>query len=386
MNKSRLRLTILVLAALSLLSACNMPRRATPTQSGSGLIYTVAAQTVNAQLTQVNQPPGTPFAATFTPPSALPSVTPLSFTPFPTTAPQSASATPTTCDRGAFVKDVNFPDNTRVNPGESFVKTWQIKNVGSCTWTTSYTVVFADGDQMGAPAAQPLTGNVAPGETIDISISLKAPNEPGTYRSDFKLRNANNVSFGLGNQNRPFWVQVRVPGSTSLLFDILAQADVATWTSGAGNEAGTALTFEGAAEDTNGAVKILDGAKLETGATSGKILLMYPRRAENGFVTGLFPVYRVQSGDHFKARIGFIIPSGNKCGSGRVKFQLYYKEGDSGVKLLKEWSKTCNGSLLQVDVDLNSLRGKDVQIALVVFADGSATDDWAIWNSPRIEH
>jgi hypothetical protein len=40
--------------------ACNMPRGGgTPTPSGAEILYTAAAQTVEAQLTQVNQPPAT---------------------------------------------------------------------------------------------------------------------------------------------------------------------------------------------------------------------------------------------------------------------------------------------------------------------------------------
>jgi hypothetical protein len=41
---------------------------------------------------------------------------------------------------------------------------------------------------------------------------------------------------------------------------------------------------------------------------------------------------------------------------------------------------------MPVDVSLSALKGKEVQFAFTVRADGDATDDWAIWNSPRIEH
>ena len=387
MRALRQPLLILVALILILLSACNMPRRSTPTESGSSLIYTVAAQTVNAQLTLANQPPGTQFvAATFTPPGFFPSATPPPTLPLPATASPVPTATAPPCDRAKFIADVNFPDNTKVNAGESFVKTWRLGNDGSCTWTTAYALVFTGGDQMGAPAAVPLTASVSPGGSIDISVTLKAPDDGGTFRGDFKLRNASNVIFGIGEKNNPFWVKVRVPVATGLLFDFLTQADAAVWTTGAGSEAGSALTFGGASDDANGAAKIVDQVKLETGATSGKILLMFPKRVENGFVSGLFPVYKVQSGDHLKARLGFMIPTGDSCGSGKVKFQVYSKEGDGELKLLKEWIKSCNKSLLPIDLDLSALKGKDVRFAFAVRADGAFTDDWAIWNSPRIEH
>ncbi len=381
MTTSRQHLATFTLIALWLLSACNLPGKPTPTQSGVGLIYTVAAQTVNAQQTQVNRPPGTAFVgSTFTPSALLVSPTPL---PPTVTLPPGSTALP--CDRGKFVTDVNFPDNTQVKSGEGFVKTWRLRNDGSCTWTTDYGLVFVSGEAMGAPAALPLTGHVPPGETIDISVSFTAPDAGGTHRAEFKLRNANNVIFGLGGENNPFWVQIKVPVATGLLFDFLVQASTAVWTTGTGTDAGAALTFDGAAEDANGAAKIMDRVRLETGATSGKILLTFPRHEDNGYVTGLFPTYKVQSGDHFKARLGFMIPSGENCGSGKVKFQLWYKEGDGELKLLKEWNKSCNGSFLPVDVDLSSLKGKEVRLAFSVRADGNSSDDWAIWNSPLIQ-
>jgi hypothetical protein len=384
MNSLRQRLSIAVALVLILLSACTMPRKETPTQSGSSLIYTVAAQTVNAQLTQVNRPPGTSFAgATFTPPAFLPSATPVPPTPLPgTRAPSPISST---CDRAKFVKDVSYPDNTPVKTGETFVKTWQLGNDGSCTWTTAYAMVFSGGNSMGAPAVVPLTGNVAPGETIDISVSLTAPADGGIQRGEFKLRNANNVIFGMGDENKPFWVQIKVPVASGLLYDFLTQADAAVWVSGLGGEAGSALTFEGAADDPNGAVKILDQIRLETGIISGKILYMFPKHESSGFVTGVFPAYKVQSGDHLKARIGFMIPTGEDCGSGKVTFQVYYKEGDGELSLLNEWTKSCTGSLMPIDLNLSSLKGKEVRFAFSVRANGDYADDWAIWNSPRIE-
>jgi len=387
MSPHQQRLSVTLALVLLILSACNLPRNSTPTESGSGLIYTAAAETVNAQMTLANRPPGTQFAAaTFTPPGYIPSPTSPPSTAIPAGTTLAPSATPVPCDRARFVKDVNFPDNTPVKPGETFVKTWRLENAGSCTWTTAYNMVFTGGDQMGAPAALPLTGNVSPGGTIDLSVTLKAPADGGTYRSEFKLRNASSVIFGLSDGDKPFWVQIKVPVITGLLFDFLVKANAATWTSGIGNDPGTALAYDGALDDANGAAKVVDQVKLETGLTSGKILLTVPKHDDNGFVSGLFPAYKVQKSDHLRARLGFMIPSGDSCGSASVKFQVYYKEGDGDLKLLDQWTKKCNGSLLPIDLDLSALSGREVRFAFTVSADGSFADDWAIWNSPRIEH
>ena len=90
-------------------------------------------------------------------------------------------------------------------PGQKFTKTWRLKNTGSCTWTSGYSLVFFSGEAMGASAASRLTtGTVAPGEEFDISVELEAPVTPGTYRANFKLRNTDGIIFGLGDKSGPF--------------------------------------------------------------------------------------------------------------------------------------------------------------------------------------
>jgi len=91
----------------------------------------------------------------------------------------------------------------------------------------------------------------------------------------------------------------------------------------------------------------------------------------------------VVSGEHFKAKIGFLALSDGSCGTGNAKFQLNYKE--SGVlKPLGEWTDTCDGVLKDLDVDLSSIAGKTVQFALAVLANGAAGQDWAVWVNPRV--
>jgi hypothetical protein len=65
-------------------------------------------------------------------------------------------------------------------------------------------------------------------------------------------------------------------------------------------------------------------------------------------------------------------------------FQVFYIDGGS-TKLLAEWNKTCDGSLIPINIDLSSLKGKTVKFILAVRSGTSFQDDWAIWNSLRIE-
>ncbi len=114
-----------------------------------------------------------------------------SFTPIaPTTAP-----TEDNCDKAKFITDVTVLDGTIFPPNEVFTKTWRIKNTGTCTWTTGYALVFDGGAQMGGASPKFLTGNVAPGETVDLSINFTSPATEGDYTGNWQIRNASNVLF-----------------------------------------------------------------------------------------------------------------------------------------------------------------------------------------------
>jgi len=373
---------------LIMLSACNMPGKNTPTPSGFDQISTSAAQTVMAQLTQVSGPPAGTLVPTFAQPTStfgVPLPTPVLPSPkSPETA--TAEAASGSCDMARFVKDVTVSDNTEFAPGATFIKTWKLQNAGTCTWTTAYQVVFVKGDKMGAPDAVPIPQNVPPGSTVDVSVSMQAPNTPGVYRGDWKLRNPSGQIFGTDKKNAPFYVQIVVaePTTGGSILDFVSKSKSASWYSGLGNNLpGNPLTFNGAIDDPNGYAGIRDGVLMENGQTSGKLLMTIPRREQDGYVYGLYPAYTVRPGDHFRARIGFAANADNKCGGGEAVFLLAYLEGTSVVEV-QEWRQSCDGQMLKVDLSLANLAGKTLQFILVVQANGSFLDDFAIWNSPII--
>ncbi len=111
----------------------------------------------------------------------------------------------------AFVQDINVPDDTIFAPGETFEKTWQLRNIGTCPWTTDYSVIFAGGDDMGSPLSAPLESPVVPGQTVDITVPLTAPETLGIYRSDFLMADAAGNPFGVdGFADQVIWVQIEV--------------------------------------------------------------------------------------------------------------------------------------------------------------------------------
>jgi uncharacterized protein YraI len=134
----------------------------------------------------------------------------------PTTAPGSqptATPAPTACsDAAVLVADITVPDNTQFTPNAGFVKTWRIRNSGTCSWDGRYRLVHAGGHPLGVSAtAFPLPGVVAPGQFIDLSLNMVAPTTANVYQSDWKLLNPAGVAFGVGrNANGPFWAKIVV--------------------------------------------------------------------------------------------------------------------------------------------------------------------------------
>jgi len=189
------KFSILIITGLMIaaLQACNLPFL----KQDSAAVQTAAALTVQAQLTQT-APLATP-TFTLVPFPTLPLASP---SPTATLAP-AATAT-SSCDNASFITDVTYPDNTVVNAGDSFTKTWRLKNIGACSWTSSYAIVFMNGESMAGPSAQALVGNVNPGQTVDLSVDLTAPATNGTHTGNWGLRNAAGVIFSH------FYVQIIV--------------------------------------------------------------------------------------------------------------------------------------------------------------------------------
>ncbi len=396
------RLVAVLLLITLVLSACNLPSAKTPTPDNTGLIHTIAAQTVEAQLTLEaagnqgsqngdSQQPGdqqdTGSLATQTE-TPFPSLTPQ---PLPSDTPiPSPSITPIPCDHITWGKDVTIPDGTELVPGEIFTKTWRLQNTGTCTWTSGYSLVFESGEAMGAPPATQLTtGTVPPGQQIDVSIVLEAPVSAGSYQGNFKLRNTEGYIFGLGDESKPFWVKITVPDITGVMLDFIATADDAKWGSGV-----TPYDFDGPgdiqlsyglpADTSNGYVTTQNNIVLEGGGTSGVVLETRPKNETDGYIMGRFPEYKVGAGDYIKGRLGFLAegPSGN-CGVGDAIFQINYTLGNDldTMTKLASWKEKCDGILTKISLDLSAIKGQSVRFYLIVQTNGAPTDDKAIWAS-----
>ncbi len=400
---------------VSILSACSLRGQGSPTpDQNPGLIYTAAAQTVAAQLTlaaagtQVSFPNPTqaPAQASATlPPAVQPSATLIpTNTPVPPTAvPPTSTPIATPCDRASFVKE-NYPDDTSVAPNTSFVKTWTLKNTGTCTWNSSYSLVFVSGDSMGAPASQQLTtGTVAPGGTLDISVNLTAPANGKTYQGFFQLRNGSGSVFGIGlDAKSSFWVKVKVEvpatltptptqtqaptvlptltptPSAALQFDLVAKGPSAAWST----SSNPSLPWGDPNDDRLGMAFAVNNQKTDDRYSYPNELITLPVAVDGGYVRGRYEAYTVQTGDHFRTAIGLMA----NCSNVKFRYQLKVEEGGAET-LLGEWLKGCDHTLIFIDKDLGGLVGKSVNFILIVSREsGNMATDLTYWISPRVEH
>ena len=126
----------------------------------------------------------------------------------PTSIPNVALNIP--CDQAAFVEDLTIPDGTQISAGNAFTKIWRLENIGSCTWTPAYLIIFDHGDLLGAPASFNMPGFVNPGQTVDISVNLTAPYDQRIYEGFWKLEDPNGNFFGVGTSSIDFDVEIAV--------------------------------------------------------------------------------------------------------------------------------------------------------------------------------
>lgn len=390
MNKLSL---ILVLAGAAVLSACTLPQENIPPQGDPGALYTQAAQTVAALISSQGDGSGPDQGDAGTPdPDGEASLQASGTFTIPTYTPQgSGEGTPLPCDRVRFIKDVTIPDEMDLSPGESFTKTWRLQNAGSCTWTIGYLLYFENGSLMEGPLSQDLTSEpVLPGETIDVSVDLVAPQEIGLYQGNWKLRNVRGEGFGIGNESKPFWVKINVVDGAGTMFDFNTQADQAAWGSGTAPvdylELGDILYFDQPGEQGDPYVALLDQQFLEEGEVSDVLLATYPPSSPGSYIIGRFPEYQVNSGDLLFGRVGLAADANGSCGAGDVTFRISIMVGGDPLTRSTLWERReiCDSAMKSFEIDLDSYQGETAQIFLIVIANSDSTDSRAVWDSLTI--
>ncbi len=161
-------------AVVQTLSAANLQSQLQPTANSAELVATSVAQTVEA-LNAQNQ-------------AVAPTAVPYVYVVPPTSTPYPCYS--------ARAWDITVPDNTPFSLNQTFNKTWRFKNVGSCTWNTSFRLAFYSGNQLNAPSYVYLPHSVPPGGTVDITVPMQAPSYAGTFTGYWGIYTDANHFFG----------------------------------------------------------------------------------------------------------------------------------------------------------------------------------------------
>ncbi len=220
MTSNKIKAGIIIILSLLLLSSCKGQQSSEPTMDPD-MIYTSAAITVEAQLTQAAL--ANPSATNTEMPTPEPSATPETQNqegaqattdpaqsgqpgqPVSTSTPVvlatfTASPRPPSAKAQFELLDQDPDDGSVVGPGVTFDMVWSVKNTGTETWTEMYTVEFFLGDRIGGgrytEGRYYFKHEVKPGETINIMVDMKTPGTAGEYYSWWKLKDDQGNNFG----------------------------------------------------------------------------------------------------------------------------------------------------------------------------------------------
>jgi len=213
MKRKIVSLILLTVITVFYISACDTGNDQDLVATQISIQQTSLMQTVQAGITQtlmakptVTQPPmPSPVLLSPTPDVPIPPLPPTSQSQPPLQKP---------CNLANFVADVTVPDNTKIDPGAAFKKTWRLMNAGTCTWTSEYLVAFIAGVKMSTSDTSVLTtGSVPPGGSVDVTVDLKAPTATGRYNAYYRLKAADGTFFGINVEGGTFYVQILVGGT-----------------------------------------------------------------------------------------------------------------------------------------------------------------------------
>ena len=330
-------------------------------------------------------PSNTPIS-TFTPlPSATvtntpggPTVTPLAAGGSGGSGGSSGGSAPTSvpCNWAQFVTDVTIPDGTIFSPGAYFTKIWRVRNIGSCTWSTKYDLVYQSGDEFDGSTLD-LPQSVAPGGTIDLAVNMQAPDKKGKYTGYWVLKSDASVKFGVGSSAKdPLTVKIEVKDTgDNVVYDFIANYCAADW-----ENKSTDLPCPGTRGSEDGFVIRVDNPALENRNENEPALETYPEGITDGLIQGTYPEIEIKSGDRFVADVGCLADY-KSCD---VLFQLKYTIDGGDEVNFGRWNESYDGKITRIDMDLSALDGEKVQFILIVKANGTSKDDAAFWLVPKI--
>ena len=204
MEKYAVRKLVLLIAALFILLACELPALPLPAASNPspvpGALETIVAATAGAAQAQTMLAlPSPTNTLTSTPlPTSTPTETPTVTQTFIFILPTLPTATEpfVTQSAGANCQVIaQTPvDNTQFDSREAFTTEWTIRNTGSEVWSSNNLDFFhSGGTDMHNRDVLDLPNNVGTDGEVTFKVEMVAPRNSGTYTS----------TWSLGKQNKP---------------------------------------------------------------------------------------------------------------------------------------------------------------------------------------
>lgn len=142
---------------------------------------TELAATVGALQATVNAPTSTP----------TPTPTPTPVNPTDTPTPDLTATAMADC-----VYDLEVINDTPISrilrPGQRFVKQWEVRNVGTCAWPDDVELTIMDGNDENVIAV-PVINPLGVEESTTIEITLRAPEDYGSYTDSWQLQGRETV-------------------------------------------------------------------------------------------------------------------------------------------------------------------------------------------------
>lgn len=208
--KNYRKITIFVVSllfVLLLVAGCSKPSK----EEEESIMSTAVAETLSVGKTRtaIARPTDTPIPS----PTMIPTSTQVptiaqptmdmtaiyGITQSPAPVLTQAVATPTTAvaakERADWARSVPA-DGTLFDRGTKFKVQVTIVNNGNTTWSTEYYIQHVDGPTMSAKTKWFMPAEIPPTKAANFEIEFTGPNEPGTYRSNWAVYNANNVVIG----------------------------------------------------------------------------------------------------------------------------------------------------------------------------------------------
>jgi hypothetical protein len=129
-----------------------------------------------------------------------------------------------------------FDGVEQLEPGQLFGVTWAFRNDGEQEWTDEFRLVYSD-EQQPETADYPHTNlaggdsyalselgsgrTIVPGDTAYLSLSLTAPETPGTYLTGWQLQSAGGQRFGPVRELRAVVIEPETKGLGELTYQVV---------------------------------------------------------------------------------------------------------------------------------------------------------------------